>query len=108
MRGRKHPKDLLTRMISLRIPEHHYQAALKAAEAEGRSFSSWVRTAISFALSDRRRLSRVPPIYWGITSNSAASSTPTRIARCPHQMISGVGITSMNCWSCGTVLAVAA
>ena len=125
---RKHPKDQLTRVLSVRISPSLLNQVTAAAAAESRSAGSWVRRVLRGELQRQRAAERPRGLIGesgraGQPKSLPSSLRPSGIRRgygyamtitasgrgrtfsCPHMSVSNVA--SASCEQCGPLEAVA-
>jgi hypothetical protein len=110
--ARRHPKDRLTKVISLRLSQSLFRRVANAAAQEGVPVGTWARKALRRELERCAREHRPYEVIEGsgrlVAPRGIPSSLSLGTARtfaCPHLSISGV--TSASCCQCGPLPAVA-
>lgn len=114
-KGRRHPKDRLTKVLTLRISPSLLSRVTDAAAQEGRSVGAWARKALRRELERCAREHRPHEVIEGSGRLVAPRGIPSSLSlgprtsgttfSCPHMSISGV--TGASCSQCGPLPAVA-
>ena len=111
--ARKHSKDGLKKVLTLRISPSLLNQVTRTAVAEGCSVSSWARRVLRDELARGRAEARRPEgLIPGSGRQGRARALPSSLSlqprtfSCPHLSVGNV--TSASCGTCGPLLPVPA